>query len=409
MEFLRVESLEAVREKMLLHVGGWLVSEEIADLGEALGRIVAQDVFSPVDIPGFRRSTVDGYAVLSRDTAAAGESIPVFLILKGQVDIGTPAQVSVESGECVEVPTGGMLPDGADAMVMWEYTEPFGDDGVAVSHSVAFGENVILPGEDAKAGDLLLQRGKRVLPQDIGVLAAAGITSVPVYTSPRLTIVSTGDELVSPEQEPRQGQIRDINSSALTALAQKHGFTVIDQHVLPDCEDVIERAVSSAMNNSNIVIVSGGSSKGKKDLTRAIFDRLSTPGVVTHGIAIKPGKPTILAYDDNTCTLLVGLPGHPVSAMMIFELLINWLLRELTGSAAPPAVPARIPCNFAASPGKLTSQPCNLQHTGDGYVAEPVFGKSGLITTLTQANGYFVIDRDSEGLQAGQTVMVNLY
>ena len=409
MEFLRVETLGVVREKMLLHVGSQLVTEETVTLGESHGRIIAQDVFSPVDIPSFRRSTVDGYAVLSGDTAAAGESIPVFLTLKGQVDIGTPALVSVESGECIEVPTGGMLPDGADAVVMWEYTEPFGDDGIAVSHSVAFGENVVLPGEDAKAGDLLLCRGKRVLPQDIGVLAAAGITSVPVYTSPRLTIVSTGDELVPPEQEPGQGQIRDINSFALTALAQKHCFTVIGQHVLPDREDDIERVMSSAMNDSNIVIVSGGSSKGKKDLTRTIFARLSSPGVTTHGIAIKPGKPTILAYDDNTCTLLVGLPGHPVSAMMVFELLIGWLLREVTGSAAPTAVPAQILCNLAASPGKLTCQPCNLWHTPDGYVVEPVFGKSGLITTLTQANGYFIIDRDSEGLQAGETVMVYLY
>jgi len=410
MEFLRVDSLDVVREKMLLHdVGSQLVSRETVTLGESLGRIVSDDVFSPVDIPSFRRSTVDGYAVLSGDTAAAGESIPVFLTLKGQEYIGTPAQVSVESGECVEVPTGGMLPDGADAMVMWEYTEPFGDEGIAVSHSVAYGENVVLSGEDAKASDLLLRGGKRILPQDIGVLAAAGITSVPVYTSPRLTIVSTGDELVSPEQEPGLGQIRDINSSALTALAQKHGFTVIGQHVLPDCEDVIEQAVSSAMNESNIVIVSGGSSKGKKDLTRPIFDKLSSQGVFTHGIAIKPGKPTILAYDRSSSTLLVGLPGHPVSAMMIFELLIGWLLREYTGSVAPPSVPARILCNLAASPGKLTCQPCSLQNTADGYVVEPVFGKSGLITTLTQANGYFIIDRDSEGLQAGQTVMVNLY
>ena len=409
MEFLKVESLGAVREKMLLHVGSRLVSEKIVTLGEALGRIVAQDIVSPVDIPGFRRSTVDGYAVLSGDTAAAGESIPVFLTLKGQVDIGMPALVSIKSGECVEVPTGGMLPDGADAMVMWEYTEPFGDDGIAVSHGAAFGENVVLPGEDAKAGDLLLRRGKRVLPQDVGVLAAAGITSVLVYTSPRITIVSTGDELIPPEQELELGQIRDINSYALTALALKHGFTVNGHHVLRDSKEVIERAVNSAMNDSDIVIVSGGSSKGKKDLTKDIFDSLSSPGVITHGIAIKPGKPTILAYDDNTCTLLVGLPGHPVSAMMIFELLIGWLLREVTGSVAPPAVPAQILSNLAASPGKLTCQPCNLWHTPDGYVAEPIFGKSGLITTLTQANGYFIIDRDSEGLRAGQTVMVNLY
>ena len=409
MEFLKVDSLETAREKLLLCVKDRLVSTGELLLHELLGKVSARDVFAADDIPAFRRSTVDGYAVLSKDTAAAGESMPVFLTVKGRVDMGLPALFSIGSGECAEVPTGGMLPEGADAVVMCEYTEEFGAGGIAVSRSAAYGENVVLPGEDAKQGAPLLRRGRRILPQDIGALAAAGVTSVLAYTSPLVTILSTGDELVPPEQEPKPGQIRDVNTYALAALARKHGFAVAGTAVLPDDEAVLEQAVKSAMEAGGIVIVSGGSSKGKKDMTRSILDRLSSPGIYTHGIAIKPGKPTILGYDEASRTLLAGLPGHPVSAMMVFELLLGWLLREVTGSDAPPAVPARLSCNTPSSPGKFTCRPCRLTCTGGGYTAEPVFGKSGLITTLTQADGYFTARRDTEGLQAGDTVMVHLF
>jgi len=409
MEFLKVDSLDTAREKLLSSVKGRLVSKEALSPSKALGRIAAEDVFAAEDIPSFRRSTVDGFAVLSGDTAAAGESMPVFLTVKGRVEMGQPAALSIKSGECAEVFTGGMLPECADAVVMCEYTEEFGANGIAVSQSAAYGENVVLPGEDAKAGTLLLSRGKKILPQDIGALAAAGVSPIFVYTSPRVTVLSTGDELVSPDQKPKPGQIRDVNTYALASLAKKHGFTVVDTKVLPDDETILEQAVQSAMEHSEIIIVSGGSSKGKKDMTRVVFDRLSLSGVYTHGIAIKPGKPTILGYDEASRTLLAGLPGHPVSAMMVFELLLGWLLREVTGSTAPPVVPARLSCNAPSSPGKLTCWPCRLIHTADGYTVEPVFKKSGLITTLTQADGYFLTVRDTEGLQAGHTVMVHLF
>jgi len=401
--------MESAREKLLASVGNRLVREETVSLAEALGRIAARDIFAVEDIPAFRRSTVDGYAVLSKDTAAAGENVPVFLTLKGRVEMGCPADISIASGSCVEVPTGGTVPQGADAMAMVEYTEPFGPDGIALSQSVAYGENIVQPGEDAKPGDLLLRRGKQILPQDIGALAAAGITSVPVCALVRAAILSTGDELVPPEKNPGPGQIRDINSHALAALARKHGLTVTSTQVLPDDETLMEKAVRSAMESNDIVIVSGGSSKGKKDITRIVFDRLCAPGVFTHGIALKPGKPTILGYDEASRTLLAGLPGHPVSAMMVFELLIGWLLREVMGTAPPPAVPAKLTGNIASSPGKLTCWPCRLILTGESYQADPVFGKSGLITTLTQADGYFIAPREAEGLLSGQTVMVHLF
>jgi len=409
MEFLKAVDIKTAREQLLERAKKRGLSVDHVPLDDALGRILAEDVFTTGDIPAFRRSTVDGYAVVSPDTAAAGDSIPVFLKLKGRVEMGRTADFSIVSGECAEVPTGAMLPGGADAVIMCEYAEMFGTDGVALGKGAHYGENVILPGEDAKAGDNLLRRGVKLLPQDIGALAAAGITFVPVFAPIRTVILSTGDELIPPNETPAPGQVRDINTYALAALARKHGVIVTNAAVLPDDQALIEEAVSSSMDKNDIVVISGGSSKGTKDLTKDVFDRLASPGVFVHGIALKPGKPTILGCDDKSCTLLIGLPGHPVSAMIVFELLIGWLLRELTGSPAPLPIPAKLSCNIASSPGKLCCWPCRLTQNGGEYTAEPVFGKSGLITTLTQADGYFTVERNAEGLATGSDVMVYLF
>jgi molybdopterin molybdotransferase len=409
MEFLKVDSVESARQKLLAGTENWLASCEMLPLTKACGRILAEDIYALEDIPSFRRSTVDGYAVIAKNTAAAGDSIPVFLTIVGKVEMGLPAFFAIHSGECAQIPTGGMLPDGADAVAMLEYAEPFGEEGIALYKGVAHGENVVQIGEDAKAGKLLMSRGKNLLPQDIGALAAAGIADVPVYISPRITILSTGDELVSPDKKPERGQVRDVNTYALAALAQKNGFTVIHTDVLADDGNVLEQALRAVMEMSDVVVVSGGSSQGEKDMTRAIIDRISSPGVYTHGSAIKPGKPTILGYDSASRTILAGLPGHPVSAMMVFELLFGWLFRQITGSAQIPAIPAELSCNVASSPGKLTCWPVKLEYSGGKYVANPIFGKSGLITTLIGADGYFTVDRNTEGLQTGQIVLVHLF
>jgi molybdopterin molybdotransferase len=409
MEFLTVDSLEDARSKLYNSAKDWMAASENIALERACGRILSGDVLAPDDIPPFRRSAMDGYAVISADTSAAGEGIPTLLRLKGIVEIGKPAAIHIKSGECCEVPTGGMLPAGADAVVMAEYAELFSAGGVALYAAAANGENVVKTGEDAAAGAVLLRRGKYLLPQDIGALAAAGYTSVPAYISPRLYIISTGDELVPPAAEPDLGQVRDINTHALTALAQKNGFNVVGTNVLPDCGRALESAVKLAMEASDIVAVSGGSSKGPKDITKTVFGNVCAPGVYTHGVALKPGKPVILAYDSPSRTALIGLPGHPVSAMTAFELLICWLYREITGCKSAPAIPARVSCNVPSSPGKLTCWPAALTWDGGGYVAEPIFGKSGLITALTKADGYFCIERDKEGLAAGQTVLVHLF
>ncbi len=409
MELFKVDSLEQARQKLLRAVKDWMLPTETVNLESSLGRCLAVDLFSTFNIPAFRRSTVDGYAVIAKDTTAAGESIPVILSVKGKVEMGEAADFVLKSGECAEVPTGGMLPEGADAVVMVEYSEPFGRNKAVLYQSAANGENAVQIGEDVREGELLLKQGKRLLPQDIGALAAAGITRVPVYGRPTLTILSTGDELVIPDQKPLPGQIRDINTYALKTLAEKNGFEILHTAIIPDSEETLEHALLSAMQNSDIVAISGGSSQGEKDATRAVIERVSVPGVFTHGLALKPGKPTIIGYDEASRTLLAGLPGHPVSAMMVFELLFSWLLHEMTGSEMPPAVPARISCNLASSPGRLTCWPAKLKWMDFAYTAEPIFGKAGLITTLTKANGYFIVDRNREGLLEGEIVLVHLF
>jgi len=427
MKLLTVDTIDKAREKLISQVKSWSLRIETISLDKALDRVLAEDLYASCDIPGFRRSTVDGYAVLAADTAGAGEAIPVFLKQAGTVSMGKPAEFSIRSGECAYVPTGGMLPDGADAMAMVENSEQLTvnsehrtensvGDVIAIYEAVAPGAGMAEAGEDLKKGELLLCRGTLIRPQEIGVLAAAGIMTIPVFVPLSLSIISTGDELIPPEQEPRPGEIRDINTHALKALALKWGYSVISARLLPDDEARLETALTDLMASSDVVIISGGSSQGEKDFTATLIDRVAKPGVFTHGLALKPGKPTILGWDEESKTLLVGLPGHPVSAMVVFELLLGWLPKAMnneqltvnSGQRKFP-VPARISCNIPGSPGKTVCQPVILSFEDGGYSAEPVFGKSGMITTLTRADGYIIIDLNKEGLKKGEPVLVHLF
>jgi molybdopterin molybdotransferase len=408
MKLLTVDTIEEARHKLLSCVTHWKVPVERLELSQAPGRIISEDIAAPEDIPNFRRSTVDGYAVVAADTAGAGESIPVFLKFAGSVEMGKPAEYSIRRGECVYVPTGGMIPGGADSMVMVEFSEIFGGE-IALYESAAPGSNVAQIGEDARQGNILLRRGKRIRSPETGALAAAGITEVPVYVPLRLSIISSGDELVAPSCTPRPGEIRDVNSLALEALAHESGFRVECSLALKDDESALEAAVKEAMRTSDVVVLSGGSSQGAKDMTEQILSRAATPGVFTHGLAIKPGKPTILGYDKVTDTLLAGLPGHPGSGLVVFRVLLSWLAMQLTGQRDPFSVPAAISCNLAGSPGRTTFQPVALRYADGGCLAEPIFGKSGMISTLTNADGFIVIDLNKEGLKAGEAVLVHLW
>jgi molybdopterin molybdotransferase len=307
-----------------------------------------------------------------------------------------------------------MIPPGADAVVMVEYTESFGGN-VAVSDSVAVGSGVALAGEDVRKGDLLLRRGTLIRPQEAGALAAVGVTSFKAFAPPKLKIISTGDEIVPPDSNPLPGEIRDVNTYALKALACKLGYNVVSARVLPDDDERLYAAVKEASAVSDVVVISGGSSQGEKDNTARVINRASRPGVFTHGLALKPGKPTILGWDGESQTLFAGLPGHPVAAVMVFHLLLGWLLDKFLCRRAPFAIPAKISCNVPGSPGRALCLPVTLHPEDDAfsagkcaYSAEPIFGKSGMITTLTRACGFIIIDLNKEGLKKDEPVMVHL-
>jgi molybdopterin molybdotransferase len=406
MKLLNVDTISEAKRKIADKVKSWTLKTETVTLDTGLGRVLAKNAYASCDIPAFSRSTVDGYAVNAADTSGAGEAVPAFLKNIGSVSMGKAAGFSINSGECAYVPTGGMLPVGADAVVMIEYAEAAGED-IAVYEAASPGAGMIEAGEDVKNGELLLRRGTLIRPQEAGALAAAGICTFPVFVPLRLSIISTGDELVPPEHSPRLGEVRDINTTALKALAFQHGYEVVSTRVLPDDEAGLEAALKEAIN-CDVALISGGSSQGNKDLTASVINKVARPGIFTHGLAVKPGKPTILGWDEESKTLFAGLPGHPVSAMMIFEIIFGGLIDSLFERMPPHPVPARVFCNIPGSPGKTVLQPVILHADGDGYRAEPVFGKAGMITTLTRASGYIIIDLNKEGLKVGETVLVYL-
>lgn len=408
MKLLNVDTVKQAREKLLRAVSGKQNQIEFVQLEQALGRVLASDLVSPEPVPAFRRSTVDGYAVRAADTQGVTESIPVFLEVIEKVRIGTPALRGIQPGQCIYVPTGGMVPEGADAMVMIEYCESFDEKQIAVYDSVSPGRNVVSIGEDIKKQELFLKKGTRLRPQEIGVLSSAGVHTVPVYKPWRITIISTGDELVSAEEKPEPGQIRDINTYVLEAMSRKYGLEVVEKKVLKDEKELLLEAVRGGMETSDLVVASGGSSQGEKDHTAAVLDQLGNPGVFTHGIALKPGKPTILGYDEASQTVLMGLPGHPAAAMMVFELLAVWLYRQMTGQPEPLGTIASIETNVASAPGRATCLLVELQVSETGYTAKPILGKSGMMTTLSRAHGYTMIDTNKEGLTAGEAVKVVL-
>ena len=409
MKLLKVDTLIEAREKIFKKACSWtLKSETISLNSENLGRILAEDIFASDDIPGFRRAIVDGYAVHSGDTSGATESIPVFLKLAGKVPMGKPVQFSVRSGECAYVPTGAMLPPGADAVVMTEYAE-LSDDKVALYETAAPGAGMAEAGEDARKGDLLLGSGAIIRPREAALLSAAGVTEFSVFSPLALSVISTGDELVPPEKNPGPGEIRDSNSNALEALAVKRGYRLVSSRLLGDDAGLLEAAIRETSALSDVVLVSGGSSQGEKDFTADIINRVTKGGVFTHGLALKPGKPAILGWDEENRTLLAGLPGHPVAAMMVFELLLGWLFDRLFKVSPPFPIPARITSNIPGKPGRTVLQPVTLRFENGTYLAEPVFGKSGMITTLTRASGYILIDLNKEGLRKDEPVLVHLF
>ncbi|MGI6684964.1 MAG: gephyrin-like molybdotransferase Glp [Bacillota bacterium] len=413
MKLLKVDTVTGAKSKMDQYFSDLKLQKEELDLYECLGRIAAEDVFSPLNLPEFNRSTVDGYALKASDTFGASDSLPVFLELTGKVEMGQATDITVSLGEAVYVPTGGMIPQGADAMVMLEYVEQMDDTTIAVHRPSAPGENMITIGEDLKKGDLMLKKGRKIKPQDIGALAAVGITKIMVFEKPRIAVISTGDEIVEPAANVPFAKIRDINTYALASLATELGAIITYKGVVRDDFQELKEKLSSLINDNHIVVVSGGSSVGNKDVTARVIDSLGSPGTFVHGVAVKPGKPTIIGKAGNTA--LFGLPGHPVSAIIVFKIFIEYLFKKLNHQDNQDnyeqrviTVTAKAGANIHSAPGKETYQLVILQGEDADYVAVPIHGKSGAISLMTHAQGFIRIGHNTEGIKKGEKVQVNL-
>lgn len=386
-------------------------SAEEIPLSAALHRITAAEITAPEDLPPFPRATMDGYAVVAGDTFGAGESSPCWLTVSGEVMMGSAPEGRVNSGSCWKIPTGGVLPAGADAVVMLEKTIPVSDTMIEVIQAVGCGTDIIQPGEDVAAGATVVPANHRLRPQDLALLAAVGINSVRVRRKPRVAILSTGDELVPADQTPAPGQIRDINSIALTALAAELGAEVSSCGIVDDRDEAFLSALSAAAAANDLVLFSGGSSVGTRDPGERALKRLGPPGILVHGVKLKPGKPVLIAIaEQNGLTPIFGLPGHPVSAMVCFELFVRPTLAHLAGAPLlpRPSLPARLSENINSAPGRRDVVRVRLSNEDDGWHATPIHGRSGAISTLSRACGWFFIDEAAQGVAAGEMVDVIL-
>lgn len=379
-------------------------------LYEAAGRVLYSDITARENNPWYNRSTVDGYALKAADTAGAGDTMGALLKNTGKIKMGERARQIITPGTAVYVPTGGSVPNGADAVVMIEYCEECGDD-VYISCSALTGENLIYIGDDAKEDQIILKAGTRIDVKEIGALAALGIIdNIPVHKRLICGIFSTGDELIPPGEQVDldKAQIRDTNTYFTAALVKKWGMECRIYGICKDNEEDLTSFIKKAAGECDMVLFSGGSSAGIEDNSASAI-RAAGGRILVHGIAVKPGKPTILGSVDGKA--LVALPGHPVSAYFVARQIIKHIYLALSGEKAlpEPAVNAVLSLNVPSNHGRAEFVPVLLKKGENGYTAEPVGFKSGLITLLARTDGYIVIDRDTEGIASGSDVSVYLY
>lgn len=430
-EFLTLLPPDEARALLLSHLPQPVADPESIDVSSSLGRVLAEDIHAPQPLPDFQRSTVDGYAVQAADTHGASDSLPAYLHLVGEVPMGDAPAFEVGPSQCALIHTGGMLPDGTDAVVMLEYTQHIvGAESarpeIEIFRAVAEGENVIRVGEDVARGQLIQPRGSLLRPAEIGGLMALGITAVQVMRKARVGLISTGDEIIDPSQTPRPGQVRDVNSYTLGALIAKSGGIAQRYGIVSDEFAALKDAAAKALSECDAVIITAGSSASTRDMTADVIRSLGAPGVLVHGINTRPGKPTILGVCDRKA--VIGLPGNPVSALVNGYLFVVPVIEKLLGALPRPkaTVLARLTVNLPSQAGredwwpvKLTANSPGLtaksqslaadRHSlATGFDADPIFGKSNLIFTLASADGLLRIHPDATGLSAGETVEVYL-
>ncbi|MDI6703711.1 MAG: molybdopterin-binding protein [bacterium] len=402
-EFLRLKTIDEVKEIYDKCFSDFTLGKEVVSINHALGRILARDVVSEVDLPTFPRSTMDGFAVRSQDTYSAREGSPIYLKVIGEIKMGEEARLSLRSGEAIKISTGGMIPKDGDAVVMIENTEYIDDKLIEVKRSVANFENIIRIGEDVKKGDLILKKGEVIKPQYIGVLAGIGVISVEVYKRIKVSIIPTGDEIVDIDIEPKLGEVRDINSYLLSNLIKEYGGEVTYSGIIKDDFAKLKEAVLNGVEASDIVLISGGSSVGTRDKTLDVVSSLGE--VLVHGIHIRPGKPTLIGKINNKPVF--GLPGHPASTMVVFITIVRPLLDKIQDiERRDKIIHARMKRNIPSPIGREDYIRVILEKRNGEYLASPLFGKSGLIMPMVVADGLVKIGKDTEGLDEGEMVEV---
>lgn len=384
------------------------VQTEDISLSESVGRVLATDIRSDIDLPDFARSIMDGFAVKGSSTFGAGEGNPAYLNLKGTVAMGESSNLAVGPGEAVRISTGGMLPTGADSVVMVEHTEAIDDTTIEVYRSVAPGQNMIEIGEDIKMGDIALTGGSRIRPQEAGMLAALGSRTATVFKKAIIGIISTGDEIVPVNETPGPGQIRDINTYTLLGLVQQMGATALCYGIVHDDFKALLAKCSQALTECDMILVSGGSSVGARDFTIDVISAMQNSQILFHGISISPGKPTILARVQHKA--FWGLPGQVVSAMVVFSRIVKPFIERVSGLSDDAGrnlrLSARLSRNLASAQGRVDYvRVCLVQKAGVIW-AEPILGKSGLINTMVKADGLIEIGMNTEGLDQGAAVAV---
>jgi molybdopterin molybdotransferase len=407
-EFFTVRTPPDARTLLTQHLAP-RVRVESMPTADALDRILTETLVAPQHLPEFPRSTVDGYAVRAADTYGASAGLPAYLTVVGEVPMGRATALPLGLGETALIHTGGMVPADADSVVMVEDTQRVDATTIEVYKPVAEGENLIQVGEDIRQGDVVLAAGRRLRPQDLGGLLALGITTVKVAAPPRVGILSTGDEVAPPEGPVAPGQIRDINSYTLAGLTRRAGGEPTIYGIVPDHRAALEAVAARAHAENDLVVLSAGSSVSYRDLSVEVIDGLGRPGVLVHGLSVRPGKPTIMAVCAGKPVF--GLPGNPVSAMVIFDLVVRPVIHAYLGAAAPPRnrVTARLARNLASAPGREDYVQVRLEERDGEVWAVPVLGKSNLIYTLVNADGTVQIPLDAGGLREGAWVTVELH
>ncbi len=413
-EFFNVLPPDEARALLLRHITHVLPPERIKTEA-ALGRVLAAAIPAPSPLPAFRRSTMDGYAVRAADTYGASASLPAFVTVVAEVAMGRPATVLLRTGEVVIVHTGGMIPDSADAVIPVEHTQDMGGTDrfpheIELLKAVAVGENVLQVGEDVRQGAEILPARHWLRPQDLGGLLALGITEVEVVMRPRVALLATGDEVIYPAHTPIPGQIRDINSYTTAGQTIQAGGEPVLCGIVGDDYEALRDAAASALATHDMLVMSAGSSVSVRDMTVDVINSLGQPGVLLHGVATRPGKPTIVGVVGGKPVL--GLPGNPVSAMIQFDMFGVPAIGRLLGAkmgVGRGRVLAQLTKNIASESGREDYVPARLEETSSGLFATPVFGKSNLIYTLVNADGLIKVPLNKAGLEAGEWVEVRLF